>query len=367
MEGNSDRFYGERLRIARTFGGLTQAELGERVSVSPAFVCQLEAGRKHPAGPLLQALSEALGFAPSFFGQSVGDEFRDEECNFRRRKTTPQYLRNQILAHGTLFGAVVEYLDERLSLPAPTIPHFPLGATARREEIERAAEKARLNWDLGLDAPITNMTRVLERAGVIVTRFAGISEKVDAFSRAGVRDIVVLNPAKESSSRSRYDLAHECGHLVMHRGMEAGTPEREEQANQFAAAFLLPRAGFAREYGHRPRIHWNHLRDLKKRWGVSLAAIVRRAYDLGLIDAREYRRAYKYIHAKGWHKGEPDEPPQENHEVVPLAFQALERLSKKTAWTVAQELSLQPSILEKLTGIPVPAQDPTARRLRLAQ
>ena len=120
-----------------------------------------------------------------------------------------------------------------------------------------------------------------------------VGEKIDAFSWAGIRDIVVLNPVKASSSRSRFDLAHECGHLVMHRGMETGTPEREDQANRFAAAFLLPRAGFAREYGHRPRLSWGHLRDLKKRWGVSLAALVRRAYDLRLIGAREYQRAYK--------------------------------------------------------------------------
>jgi Zn-dependent peptidase ImmA (M78 family)/DNA-binding XRE family transcriptional regulator len=367
MEKNSDRFYGDRLRIARTFKALTQAELGEKVSASAAFICQLEAGRKQPTDPLLQALSEALGFAPSFFTQPVGDEFRDEECNFRRRKTTPQYLRNQVLAHGTLFGAVVEHLDERLSLPSPNIPDVPVNANARREEIERAAEKARLHWGLGLDVPITNMTRVLERAGVVVTRFAGIGEKIDAFSRAGVRDVVVLNPSKDSPSRSRFDLAHECGHLVMHRGMETGTPEREEQANHFAAAFLLPRAGFVREYGHRPRIQWAHLRQLNKRWGVSLAAIVRRAYDLQLIDAREYRRAYKYIHAKGWHKGEPDEPPEEKHEVIPLAFQALERLSKKTTWHLAADLDLEPLVLEKLTGVHVPVQDPTARRLRLAK
>ena len=98
-----------------------------------------------------------------------------------------------------------------------------------------------------------------------------------------------------------------------------------------------------------------------------MAALVRRAYDLRLIGAREYQRAYKYIHAKGWHKGEPDEPQEERLEVIPLAFRELERIAKKTPWHVAHDLSLAPPVLERLTGVPVSDQEPGARRLRLAK
>lgn len=361
-----ERFYGSQLRIARTFSGLTQAQLAEKASVSPAFICQLEADRRQPSEEIQQALSEATGFSPLFFSRPSDDEFRDEECHFRRRKTTPNYLRNQALAHGTLFGLVVDYLDERLSLPEANIPSHPVTKLWGAEQIERAAEDARKHWGLGLDAPITNMTRVIENAGAITTRFIGICEKIDAFSRTGVRDIVVLNPSKESSSRARFDIAHECGHLVMHRGMETGTTEREREADQFAASFLLPRAGFVREYGTRKRIHWPHLFKLKRRWGVSVAAIVRRAYDLRLIGAQEYRRAYKYIHAKGWHKGEPDEPQAESPEIVALSFKELERISGETPWHVAKKLNLEPAVLAKITGLEIPLADPTTPRIRLA-
>lgn len=350
--------YGARLRVARNFNALTQADLAEKAGVTPAFVCQVEASRKQPASETIHAFAEVLGFGAPFFAQPLDDEYRDEECHFRRRKTTALYLRNQVLAHGTLFGEVVAYLDGVLDLPKPSVPAM---GTRTREETERAAERVRLHWGLGLDTPITNMTRVLERAGVVVTRFTGITAKIDAFSRAGARDVVVLNPAKDSASRTRWDMAHELGHLVMHRGMETGTTEREDEAHQFAGAFLLPRAGFIPTYGHSPRIQWAQMFGLKQHWGVSVAAMVRRTYDLGLIGAIEYRRAYKLIHAKGWHKGEPNEPAEETPEILRLAFEELARLRRAPA-DVAAALHLPEPVLERLTGIPV---DPVRNGPRL--
>ncbi len=352
----SPSFRGARLRLARDFHGLTQAEVAQRIGTSAAFVCLLEQDRKQPSPDTLAALSDALSFSPGFFAAPVVGEFRDDECHFRRRRTTPLYLRNQALAHGTLFASIVEYLDERLSLPPCNPPSFP---ATTRAEVERAAEKSRAAWGLGLDVPITSMMRVLEqRAGAVATSFAGISEKIDAFSRPGPRDVVVYNPAKESTSRTWFDLAHELGHLVMHRGMETGVPEREDQANQFAAAFLLPRAGFLREFRPATSIHWEHVFALKRRWHASAAAIVRRAYDLQLIGAAQYQRAYKYIHARGWHRGEPEESPAEAPELIPLAFAELERTAHMTPWSVANDLKLDPGVLELLTGHRVRVRPP---------
>lgn len=359
----SPSFRGVRLRLARDFHGLTQAEVAERIGTSAAFVCLLEQDRKQPSPDTLAALADALDFSPAFFTAPLAGEFRDDECHFRRRKATPLYLRNQALAHGTLFASVVDYLDERLQLPPCNPPSFP---AVTRGDVERAAEKTRAAWGLGLDVPITSMMRVLEqRAGAVVTFFSGISEKIDAFSRPGPRDVVVYNPAKESTSRTWFDLAHELGHLVMHRGMETGLPERESQANQFAAAFLLPRAGFVREFRPATTIRWEHVFALKRRWHASAAAIVRRAYDLQLIGAADYQRAYKYLHARGWHRGEPEESRAETPELIPLAFSELERTAGLTAWDAARDLQIEPRILELLSGNQVQVQPPRPRPRRL--
>lgn len=340
MTPTSDRsFCGQRLRVARSFAGLTQVELGQRVGVTHAFVAYLEGGARQPTDILISAIGEVCGFDKSFFFVPLLDEFRDEDCHFRRRTTTPVTVRTRMLAHGTVFDEFVRLLDRNLKLPTIDVPTI---RTTSREEIERAAEQCRMRWGVGRDLPIPNITRALENAGVVVTRFEGPGAgKVDAFSRAGQRPIVVLNTDKGSTSRSRFDMAHELGHLVMHGGMVTGDPDREAEADAFGSAFLLPRTGFVREFPRSAGLDWPRLFTFKKRWGVSLAAIIRRAYDLRLIDAVQYQRGYKFLSAKGWRKGEPSEPNPEMPELISTAITHLEAqgisgqaIAEKLGWTL---------------------------------
>lgn len=343
-------FVGPKLRLARSFNSISQADLAGRLSVTGAFISQVESGVKQPSELMLQAFCDALGFDQGFFFEPLTDEFRDEECHFRKRATTPAGVRNRMLAHGTLFGRVVSFLDEELELPAPSVPEV---RTSTPEEIELAAERCRMVWDLGRDVPIVNMMRVLENAGVVVTKFYADTEKVDAFSRHGSRPVVVLTTDKDSASRWVFDMAHEGGHLVMHTGMETGTPEREAEADRFASAFLLPRAGFVREFPRSARLDWTALFAMKRRWRVSVAAIVRRAFDLRMIDAEQYQRAYKYIYARGWHRGEPEEFERDLPELVVESFAALEEATGYTPPVVAQKLHMRPATFEQVTGIEV--------------
>lgn len=344
---------GARLRLARMFHGWTQAELAEKIGVSKVYVSYLEAEQKHPTPILLQALADTVGFAPEFFTGTVLDEFRDDQCNFRRRQTTPLMLRNRVLAYGTLLGMVVDRLEEEVEFESAGFPE-PEGPIRTNEDIERFAEKCRRFWGHALDTPITNMIRVLELAGVLVTRltFEGTAQKIDAFSRAGKRHVVVLNSDKGSPSRSVFDAAHECGHLGMHIGLEAGSPELEQQADRFASAFLLPRVGLLREFPRTQHFDWDQLLKLKARWRVSLAALIRRAYDLQLIDAAQYQRAFRFLRWKGWDKGEPGESDAEEPTMIRTALEALKPLNI-SAYDVAKELHLSPEVFERVTGIPV--------------
>jgi Zn-dependent peptidase ImmA (M78 family)/transcriptional regulator with XRE-family HTH domain len=348
MAEESDLHVGTRLRIARLLHGRTQADLAKQLMVSPAFLCQLEAGTKQPGGQLLEALASALEVDPSFFTRAVGDEFRDEECFFRRRRTTAMYLRAQALAHGTFLSEFVSALEERVALPRYDVPHIPEEMGLRIEEI---AEQCRTRWNLGLDAPITNMTRVLENAGVVVADFES-SKKIDAFSRVGARRIVVRNTESQARSRLRFDLAHECGHLVMHVGLDASNVELEGSADAFASAFLLPRRAFVPEFPRSPSPNWDALRAVKRRWGVSLAAIVRRARDLKLVDGLYYQRAYKQLSAKRWNVVEPDEVyvPSEEPEIIPRALAVIDKHMGLTPADLARELGWIPALFKLVTG-----------------
>jgi Zn-dependent peptidase ImmA (M78 family)/transcriptional regulator with XRE-family HTH domain len=340
-------FQGARLHLARTFNGLSLAELGERVSASRQYMQRLEGDTTtFPSRDMLHALAEILFVEPEFFFEPIVGQVREEECHFRKLRTTPQNVRIRALTYGTIFSHIVSYLEQHVKMPAVNIPAIRVSG---REDIERASETCRRQWGLRYDAPIHNMTRTLENFGCVVTTFEGVSDKIDAFSYVRSRPFIVRSTDKGSPSRSRFDLAHECGHIVMHGEFEVGDPELEEQANQFASAFLLPRAAFIREFPTSSRFNWHEIINLKKRWGVSIQAIIRRAHDLGLISALQYRNAQVYISRNGWRHGEPPEtePAPEPTEIIPFAFEAIMQHQGLTPSQIAQMLHMKCAIFEK--------------------
>lgn len=349
MEKASAEVVGTRVRIARLLLGKTQADLAKQLEVTPAFVCQLEAGTKQPSPDTLAAIAVVLRVEPDFFLRQVHDEFRDEECFFRKRKTTPMYARSRALAHGSFLAELIAFLEQRVDFPDENIPR----ARETSKSIDEVAEECRVTWGLGLDTPIVNMTRVLENAGIVVADF-GSSRKVDAFSRAGARAVVVRNTDTQAPSRLRFDLAHECGHLVMHVGQDASNSELEPAADAFAGAFLLPRRAFVAEFPRSSSPSWNSLRELKRRWGVSLSAIIRRARELRLIDALFYRRAYKQMSARGWNTNEPDEHllADERPELIASALRMLDEAGELAPSEFAHQLCWTPELFTEITGEP---------------
>jgi Zn-dependent peptidase ImmA (M78 family)/DNA-binding XRE family transcriptional regulator len=346
-------FVGERLKLARTFRGLTQTELGEQVSLSVGRVSLIEQGKATPQELLVEAFAEVTGFEPGFFFVGLEEQLTEEACSFRRLRSAPKREKERMLARGTLLVLLMRYLRSRqeLTLPGYNVPAIPATSI---EEAERAAVAARRWWNIDPAAPIDRVGRVIENAGVVWVIVDAGTKKVDAFSYPGEVSIIFANAAKQSTSRTVFNLAHELGHLVMHGDTDAGLPEREEQANRFASAFLLPADGFGREFPRSGFIEWEQFFALKRRWKTSVAAIIRRAYDLKLIGPAQYLRGYKYLHAKGWHRGEPAEPEAETPEVVGLALSSLRDELGEEPRAVANALAWRKETLEEVTGLQLP-------------
>ena len=340
----SEVFWGQRLQLAREFRGLTQKELGDQVAASCALISLCENGKKRePSRDLVEACGDVLGFAPEFFYGPIEEVFREEECSFRHRRTTPERLKSQIRAHAALIAMVIQRLRSSFRFPEVDVPHIRASSF---EEIEAAAEECRRHWKITIDGPIKHVGRVLERAGVIIVTHLVQSNKVDAFSRYGRTSMIFLNRSIPSTSRLHFDIAHECGHLVMHPGIPTGTVESEADADRFASAFLMPRKAFSREFSVAP-FSWSHVFDLKRRWNTSAASIVRRAYALGLISAVDYRRGFQYLSAKGWNKGEPQEPEFQEPELLSTTLGALGSKVELTLAELSADLKFKPEISGK--------------------
>jgi len=130
------------------------------------------------------------------------------------------------------------------------------------------------------------------------------SGTVDAFSVPFTdRPVIVLGRDKDRADRSRWDCSHELGHLVMHQPDPVRSRYLEDQANWFAAEFLLP---FREVAGQLPATaDWDTLAELKITWGVSMAALLRRARTLGVMPEGAYVQALKTMSTRGWNRREP--------------------------------------------------------------
>jgi Zn-dependent peptidase ImmA (M78 family) len=181
-------------------------------------------------------------------------------------------------------------------------------------------EALRHHWGIG-ELPISNMIHLLEAKGVRIFSLAIDAHEVDAFSMwKAATPFVFLNNNK-SSEHSRYDAAHELGHLVLHRHGGPRGREAEQEANAFASAFLMPRASVI---AHAPRFPTvATLVKLKRIWTTSVAALNYRLHAVGMLSDWQYRVLCIQISRNGYRTKEPNEAPREISQVLPKIFSAL--------------------------------------------
>ncbi|MGW7439584.1 helix-turn-helix domain-containing protein [Streptomyces sp. NPDC054849] len=329
-----------RIALARRRRGLTLAELSEQAGVSLQSLSNYETGRTSPRPDTLAKITSALDFPAVFFEGPGLDEFPSEGISWRARSKTSARVLDAARASGTLAAMLYDWIDGRFQLPAVDVPS--LG----KPDPETAAGMVRTRWGLG-DAPAPNMVHLLEAHGVRVFSLDPDHAEVDAFAvwRDGV-PFVFLNTLK-SAERGRFDAAHELGHLVMHGSEHACSgPEAERQANEFASAFLMPRASVL---GHMPSgAHVDQIIRGKRIWNVSAMALTYRMHDLSLLTDWQYRSTCAELSRLGYRSDEPEGMGQrETSQVLTKVFTALRTKHIKPA-DVAAELGLTGEELNRL-------------------
>ena len=311
-KGTVDTFSGSRLSVARRMARLPRTELAQRVGVTPTAITQLERGYNKPTTTVAAELSLALGVPREFLQRSVAAQpIAASTAHFRSLRSTPALSREQALAFAELGLELLAAVEDYVDLPAPNLPSLEHHDVTAIAGLEAAAADARHHLGVA-DGPVPNVVRLLEAHGVFVLRFPDdqVDPHVDAFSTtATVRPVVVMSPLKNDKARSRFDAAHELGHLVLHAEAEPGSKVVEHQAHSFAAAFLTPADQIADDLPR--RLDWQTFHDAKRRWGVSLKALLYRAHTLGLITDGTYRRGNIQLNQWGNPEPGPLGPPEQ--------------------------------------------------------
>nr|WP_275433649.1 ImmA/IrrE family metallo-endopeptidase [Priestia flexa] len=223
-------------------------------------------------------------------------------------------------------------LEEYVDFPELHVPDF---SERDSENVEEIANRLRVEWGLE-DKPIKDIVFLLETKGFVISSLNLDKRTIDAFgSQHEVNGkqyySIVLGNDKGSFYRRQFDVAHELGHKVLHDPYlnlddlsKDEFKQIEQEANDFAAAFLLPKESFLRDVS----IHPNDLmyyKLLKKKWCVSIGAMVMRAYKLGAITEGTYQYMQRSISQKGWRTKEPLDDIKDIREPVSMK-QAIELL-----------------------------------------
>lgn len=307
---NSIYFNGEQLRKARIYRGLTIGELAELSGYQRQTISMYENGKSTPMDmTIIFQLSNALKFPPQFFMEK-GIDMDSGSTYFRALLTTNKKYRNQQEQKMEFVAQLYSFIQEYIDFPNVNLPVFPDGVTP-----EEAARILREHWGLG-NRPIANIIYVVEENGIVVTTFETDTDDVDAFSKMmkidnQIKYFIGYSSNKTSASRIHFDIAHELGHICLHGWSEdveslskTEFKECEDQANAFAAAFLLPESSFKNDVLLKP-LSLPYYRQLKQKWKVSIAAMFRRAYSLGIITADEYQASIRTMQRRSIWKNEP--------------------------------------------------------------
>jgi Zn-dependent peptidase ImmA (M78 family)/transcriptional regulator with XRE-family HTH domain len=301
---------GQAIEMARRAAGLTQDELAEKAGLRQGSVSRYEKGLREPDAHALAQMAAAVGVTVDLLmhaGRLHGAMAVD--AHMRRRATAPAPIWRRLEARLNMHRVHASRLFEEVSLRTEQrIPRFdPVDVPP-----DDAARLVRMQWRMPV-GPVQSMTNWLEAAGCLVIEEDFGSPRVDGLSQwIGDYPVILIN-VHAPTDRKRLTMGHELGHLCLHS--DEVTPELEREADQFAAEFLTPMDQI------RPQLRGltiGRLHDLKRSWGVSMQALIERAYEARTMTSQQRTAMYKTFSTKGWRKREPvsDELRPEHPDLV---------------------------------------------------
>ncbi len=334
---------GERVRLAREYLAMTQKDLADAARVTQSAISQIEKGGP-AADETLRLISKATGYSEEFFLRGALPAMPELSLRYRKRATSRVGDDRRLRAHCRQGLELVTALEQQAELPPVALD--PIHGDVGDEDIEDLAVAVRQQLGVGPDDPVPNLIRAVERSGVVVFGASANFNKHDAASAWPSYPVgrpIICHARGKPGDRQRLSIAHEIGHLVLHQTRTVDNDRAETEAFRFGAALLIPRHAAA-EAIETP-VTLRTLAWAKSKWGISIQALIRRGYDLRIIDRHRYQSLMKQLSARGWRKEEPVEVPTEEPALLPKTLQLVYGSTK-------------PAVIAGITGIsPVAIRD----------
>lgn len=360
MKRGVSGFRPERLNQVLDARGMSQVQLATLADVSAGSISKWRNGLQEPTADALDKLARAVNVKPGWFlrpatGFDTGIKlFRSNASALKSARAYMSVRHDWSKELAAEFGEFVEYPE--VNFPAN---EYKNPNEISNEDIEVAAAECRKVWKLGL-GPVPDVVLAIENAGGIVVREATDMPRIEGVSSwcsVNDRPFVYLNADKANGFRSRFDAAHELGHVILHRNIpedvaRANYKLMEDQAHYFAGAFLLPGETFAADVSGVPSL--DTLLALKLRWKTSAGAMIKRLSVLEILNEQAELNLWKRRSARFGNKAEPydDELAPEQPRLLKRAVTLLVEEGISPRETIPDRVGLSARDVEGLAGLP---------------
>lgn len=311
----SKKFYGENLKFARLYRGLSMEQLGEKIGKSKQIISQYESteDQQQPPFDIAVKISEELKFPIAFFYENCNAKI--ERINTYFRALLSSNKKDKIVQENkaTVIIEIYRFLEKYIEFPTLNIPKIEKSDLETRN-LKNITQTIRESWNLS-DGPIADIVNVLEMNGFIVSSINTNTMDIDAFTQYIRLDgekyfCIVVGKEKESFARRQFSIAHELAHVILHNtNLDVENLSREEfrsmerEADKFAAELLLPFESFRKDLIYPTNLKFYE--ELKKKWKVSILAMLMRAAELKVITQNQLQYLIKQYYSKGYRNGEP--------------------------------------------------------------
>lgn len=311
----SKKFYGENLKFARLYRGLSMEQLGEKIGKSKQIISQYESteDQQQPPFDIVVKISEELKFSIAFFYENCNAKI--ERINTYFRALLSSNKKDKIVQENkaTVIIEIYRFLEKYIEFPTLNIPKIEKSDLETRN-LKNITQTIRESWNLS-DGPIADIVNVLEMNGFIVSSINTNTMDIDAFTQYIRLDgekyfCIVVGKEKESFARRQFSIAHELAHVILHNtNLDVENLSREEfrsmerEADKFAAELLLPSESFRKDLIYPTNLKFYE--ELKKKWKVSILAMLMRAAELKVITQNQLQYLIKQYYSKGYRNGEP--------------------------------------------------------------
>lgn len=304
-------FNGNRLRDARRYRSMTITDLATAIGITKQMISKYENDKSIPSLEIMFKIIKVLNFPREFFYGEDKFDLESEGTFFRSKLTSTQKSKEPSEFSKNMTVLVRDFLEDYIEFPKlpekPSISNYIL--------IEDLAQKLRNNWGLS-QKPATNILRTLEEKGFVISLVNNEVNKVDAFSSKIIINnrsyySIIVEGNNYSYYRQQFSIAHELGHWLLHsdhlnpQDLEKDEyKEMEQEANEFAACFMLPQEAFTKDVSLDP-LNLDYYVNLKKKWQVSIGAMIMRAFNLNIINSDDYQKLQRQISYRKWRTTEP--------------------------------------------------------------